>query len=107
MIGMYLTDIIDIIHVSRDEYGVSTETIETGVKARIEDTNAVVKGFNGKEVVANAHIIAEPSQVITYEDKIRMVKITDSSFLIDQKKCEIKKLSRSHGFDLSHWEIWV
>ena len=107
MIGMYLTDIIDIIHVSRDEYGASTETIETDVKARIEDTNAVVKGLNGKELVANAHIIAISSQVITYEDKIRMKKITNSSFLIDQKKCEIKKLARAHGFGASHWEIWV
>jgi hypothetical protein len=107
MISILLTDEIDIVHISTDEWGTSTKTTTPGIRARVEDTNRVIKGRDGKELTAEMHILVDPSVTITYEDRIMVKKIAKYVTLISQKECEIKKLSRAHGMSLSHWEVWV
>jgi hypothetical protein len=107
MIDMYLTDEIDITHIVVDEWGVSTKTVESGIKSRVEDVNTVVNGANGKEMITNTHIICKPSQIVTYEDRVTVKKLVGAAFVVSQKECEIKKLARAYGFGASHWEIWI
>ena len=43
MIDNYATDTIDIITTSMDEWGKVTETTQSGISARVEDINEMVK----------------------------------------------------------------
>lgn len=105
MIEMYLTDRINIIVQTYDQDGVMTETTQSNVKARIEDTNELVKDINGKEVVSNALILVDPKATITYESRIQMVKRNGVDTQIKDKKFAIITLEKAHGFSNSHWEV--
>jgi hypothetical protein len=45
MIDIYLTDEITLVNISSDEWGATTETAITGIPARVEDVNVLVKKY--------------------------------------------------------------
>lgn len=106
-IDFYLLDKINIISIAFDKDGVRSESAPVLHNARIEDTNILVKDKNGKEVVANAFILVESSANIEYETLIQMVNRIGSTIQDPTKKYTIKKLARAHGFNDSHWEVYL
>lgn len=107
MINTYLTDIISLVRPALDEWSVLTETIVTGIHARVEDENRQITDNNGKEVFSQGYIIADNTADIKYDDLIMIESINGVATENPGKRLGIKKLSRAHGFQNSHWEIWI
>jgi len=107
MIDLYLTDLINIIVTTYDQNGVMTETTQSNVKARIEDKNELVKNRDGKEVASNTYIIVDPDATVTYESRIQLVKQNGVDVQNNTKKYAILKLGKAHGFDNTHWRVWL
>ena len=103
----YLTDTIDIITISVDEWGVVSKSTESGIKCRIEDTNILVKDKDGKEVVSNTFLIIIHDAVLTYESKIQLKTKNGVAHPLANKEMVIKKLIKAGGFRSSHWEVWL
>lgn len=106
-IDFYLTDSITVISTAADINGVITQAAPVTHKARIEDTNVLIKDRNGKEVAANAFLMVEAIANIKYESLIQLKTINGVNSQDPDKKYPIKKLSRAHGFSNSHWEVWL
>lgn len=107
MITDYLTDLIDIITYSYDADGVATSTLQASVAARIEDNNKIVRDVNGKEVAGQGPVIIDPSAVLSYKSKLKLKERNGVSTGIQDKEFAIKSLEKSHGFDNSHWEVYI
>lgn len=107
IIETYLTDRVDLVTVSVDEWGSSTKTIEANVKARIENENRLVLDQNGQEVMGHGPIFIHPDYDIKYETRIRIKKRNGVSIDTPDKEYAIKRLDLAHGFQKSHWEAWV
>jgi len=106
-IDFYLTDTIDIISTAVDEWNIETQSELNGRAARVEDYNKLIKDRNGKEVIANMHIIAHSSEVLKYESKIRIRTKNGVAYDRPNKEWVILKMGRAAGFSPSHWEIWL
>jgi len=106
-ISSYLKDVINIIALNTDVWGVSTETVNSGVAARIEDRNELIKNQDGKEVVGEMLIVVDPAIDINYDDRIQIVSRNGETTDIPNKKFAIQRMSKAHGFKLSHWEVWL
>lgn len=107
-VDIYLTDKIDILTPAYDEWGVKTGTsTQPDVKARIEDTNQIVRDKNGQEVTAQALLLIDSSATVDYESKIKLKSRNGVDTQIPSKEFAIKKLARAHGFAASHWEVWL
>lgn len=107
MLTDYLTDRINIISIAVDEWGVSQETTQADIAARVEDKNILVKDASGKEVVASMVIYIDDTLDVKYQDKIQIVTQNSQATQYPAKKWPIKHLMRAHGFSASHWEIYL
>jgi phage pi2 protein 07 len=105
MISNYLTDLIDIIQITYDKYGVSTETPILNINARVEDTNVMVSDSEGKEVNARMLIMIEPRE-IQPQWKVKIKKKNGRTYYQPDKKWEILSFEQSNMMGLeSHIEI--
>ena len=96
MITTYLTDLIDIIQVDYDDFGVSTETlIATSLKARVEDQNVLVNDSEGKEVNSSMLVILQPRD-IQPQWKIRVISKNGRVYYQSAKKYEILAFEQSN-----------
>ena len=108
MITDYLTDTINIITYTYDKWGAVTGSItQSGVKARIEDVNKIVRDENGKEVAGQGPITIDPSATVSYKSKIQLVTRNGQSTGIQTKEFAIKSIENAHGFDESHFEVYI
>lgn len=108
MINDYLCDIINIVKYTFDEWGRQTaRTVTSNVNARIEDTNKLIRNGEGKEVVGNSIIFVDDAVDIKYGDRIQLTSRIGESIENPGKEYGIQKLSKIHGFCLSHWEIYI
>lgn len=107
MIDIYLTDTITIVTISSDEWGVITKTETTGIKARVEDVNILVKDKEGKEVFSNTYITIGKDAVLSYESKIKITTKNGIAYPLASKEMAILKLEKAGGFDVSHYEVWL
>ena len=106
MVDIYLTDLIDIINTTVDEWGVPTNSIITNVKARIEDENQLIKDKDGQEVLSNTFVIIAENITINYDSQIIIRKKAGETFTHDLKM-GILKMGKVSGFENSHREIYL
>ena len=108
MIKAYLTDTIDIINRTYDNYGaVSSEDTQSGIKARIEDKNRIVRDINGNEVASSVFILIDKSATLKYESKIKLK--TQNGIALEEANREraILQLGKGHGFEMGFWRVWL
>lgn len=107
MISIYLIDEVDIITRVYDEWGaISSTSTQSGIKARVEDKNQLIKDRNGQEVTSNTFIILESDIDISYDSKIVIKKKGGETFSYDLEM-GILKIGKQEGFTVSHWEVWL
>jgi len=107
MIQSYLTDTVDILTRTVDQWGASTTTTQAGVKARVEDQNTVVRDQNGKEIASEIHIILGPDAIVNYQSFFKIKTRCGVTAEIPDKQWPVKKLSKGHGFTNLTWEVWL
>jgi len=107
MLDTYLTDEIDIVTTANDEWGVLTTSTVTGVKARIEDENRVVKNQLGVDVASNCYLMVDPAAVINYTSKIMLKKRNGVAYEHQNKQRAIMKLGKAHSDILDYWEVYL
>jgi hypothetical protein len=107
MIDSYLTDTIDIMTRTVDDWGASSETTQASVKCRVEDTNRLIMDKDGKEVHAEAHLFIDKKAVLSYASRIKIKTRDGEPAELPNKEWPIKKFLKAHGFFISHWEVWL
>ena len=107
MITTYLIDEINIIQRGLDENGVPTDTTVTGVAARVEDYNKMIRDVNGQEVMGNMLIFTEPNADINYSNLIKIKKKNGIAYHLSNKEFAIKKIENAAGFGSSQKEIYL
>jgi hypothetical protein len=107
MIDSYTTDIIRIVDVSQDKYGAGTDTESADINARVEDTNELIRDFNGKEVMPKMLIIFDYDNDIEPFWKIKVRKKNGVDFQQPDKLWEIQKIESLGMFSKTHYEIWI
>jgi hypothetical protein len=106
MITSYLTDEITIVTVTVDTKGVVTESESSTIKARVEDTNELIRDSKGKEVKANMNIFLS-QRTLNYQDKVKIKKKNGRNFIQPDKKWEIKKINYQNMFKNRYLELVV
>ncbi len=107
MISNYFTDEITIVKNSFDLNGVPTFSETTGIKAKVEDYNKMLRDVNGQEVIGGMIIFACTDANIDYEDSIKISKKNGVAYDLNNKKFSILKLENVDGFLKSHKEIII
>lgn len=107
MINNYFVDEITLINDSYDEWGVISSVETTGIKARVEDDNSIIKNINGKEIQAEMIILCGKDNNITDHTKIKIIKKGGIAYTQADKKWDIKRLGLQVGFSSSHWELYL
>jgi hypothetical protein len=107
LITPFLIDEIIIKRRVFDENGIPTDSITTGVKARVEDYNRMIRDKDGQEVMGDMLIITNPDSDIINEDFILIKKKNGIVYHLSNKEFAIKKLENVAGFFASHKEIYV
>lgn len=107
MITPYLIDEIEIVSREVDENGVPTDSSETGVIARVEDYNQMIRDKNGQEMVGDMLIITKPDEDIEYEDLIKIKKKNGVAYDRPNKTWSIKKMENVAGFFATQKEIYI
>lgn len=107
MINNYLMDEITVIRREFDVNGSPTDTETTGIKARVEDYNKMIRDKNGNEVFGNMVIITDDSEDILYEDLIKIDKKYGTTYDLNEKEFAILKMENTGGFISSHKEIYI
>jgi hypothetical protein len=102
-----MTDEISKVRRSFDINGVPTNTTSTGIKARVEDYNKMLRDVNGQEVIGNQLIIVDDSEDINYEDLIKITKKNGIAYELSSKEFAILKIENVAGFMGSHKEIYI
>ena len=106
MISSYFNAKLKIVSASRDENGVTTETISKEFNARVEKQYKYIKDKNGIEILVNGPIFIETSQDLTWDDKIIITQQYGIANLANKKNA-IKFMEMIGGFEESHWEVWI
>lgn len=107
MIGSYLTDIVDLVRVTVDQWGDPTEATTTGVKARVEDKISVIRDKDGKEFTSEVHLFLRASVAVDYQTFIKVKSRCGVAAGLPLKKWPVKKLAKSHAFGVLCWEVWL
>lgn len=107
MITVFLIDEIDVINRSFDINGVKTDTVTTGIKARVEDYNKMIRDVNGQEVMGNMLVITKPNEDINYGNLIKIKKKNGIAYELANKEFAIKKIENASGFIASQKEIYL
>ena len=108
LISNYYTDLIDIISISKDEWGVITRTTQSNVNCRFEQKNELVKNANGEEVYSNGFLLIDRTATIDNTSKIKLISINDVDLVRKNKEYAILKgPMKAHGFEFSHYEVWI
>lgn len=107
MIEAYLTDTVDIVTRVVDKWGSVSETTQTGVAARWEDKNSVVRDRTGKDVVSNVHLMLNPSATVTYQSFFKLKTRCGEAADIPDQAWPVKAFTKSRGFENMAWEVWL
>lgn len=108
MSDIYFCDLIDIIDYPINAHGIpGTPLKQENIKARIEDTNKIVKNQNGEEMTANTFLMVDQEANINYESKIKLKKKNNNELEIKDKEFAILKVGKETGFIDSHWEVYL
>ncbi|MEN6333007.1 MAG: hypothetical protein ABFE01_02035, partial [Phycisphaerales bacterium] len=75
MLGIYLTDEVDILTVAHDANGVETTTAQLAVAARVSERHRLVLDLSGKEVVGTMQVLLEGSAAIAHTSRVKIKKI--------------------------------
>ena len=103
----YLIDEIARLRRSFDENGSPTTITVTGIKAKIEDYNGMIRDNNGQEVKGNMLVITEPDENILNEDFILIKKKNGIAYHLPNKEFAIKKINNAAGWFATQKEIYL
>lgn len=110
LIDMYFTDIIQVVTITVDKWGVETAVIEPSPdepNSRVEDLNRLILDQFGQEVFGEMLIILNTQKAIKYGDRIIILAKAGVLYPQPTKQFEIKKLTTTVGFTGSHKEVYV
>jgi hypothetical protein len=107
MITPFLIDEIARIRRVFDINGASTDSTKTGIKARVEDYNGMVRNNEGQEVICDMLIMTKPDEDIIEGDLLMVKKKNGVAYHLPNKKFTIKKIENAAGFMASHREIYI
>jgi hypothetical protein len=107
MFDSYETDIIRVIEVSYDKYGVETTVESADIGARIEDVNKIINDIDGKEIKAHTLIL------FSYEtniEKLYRIKIREKKGVVYEDpdyEWQITKFENNGMFGRTHVEVYL
>lgn len=107
MITPFLTDEITRIRKDFDINGVPTSSTQTGIKARVEDYNKMIRDEDGQEVMGDMLIMTQSNEDILNGDYIMIKKKYGNAYHLPNKEFSIKKIENAGGFFASHKEIYL
>lgn len=109
MLGIYLTDEVDILTIAHDANGVETTTAQLAVKARVSERHKLVLDISGKEVVGTMQVLLEGSVAIAHDSRVKIKKINGVAYSMPDKPWQVKSISKGHGFGTGadFAEVWV
>ncbi len=107
LITPFLIDEITRLRRSFDANGVPITSTETGIKARVEDYNSMIRDVNGQEVKGTMLVITEPNEDILNEDFILVKKKNGVAYHLPNKEFSIKKINNAAGFFAAQKEIYL
>jgi hypothetical protein len=106
MIDSYTTDIIRIITSTYDNDDVETQSESGDIKARVEDTNELIKDVDGKETKGNMSIWLSQRDV-SYLDKVKVKTKLGQTFSQPDKEFIIKKITNLNMFETQYLELII
>jgi hypothetical protein len=107
MIKIYFMDIIKIVNVKTDTWGVKTETIGNNISARVLDTNKLTLNDRGIEVMGSMKIMLPITTTILYDDKIKIMKRNGIDYELKDKLFQIHSISRKQSFTQQYIEVII
>ena len=107
MIKIYFMDIIKIVNVKTDTWGVKTETIGNNISARVLDTNKLTLNDRGIEVMGSMKIFLPITTTILYDDKIKIIKRNGIDYELKDKLFQIHSISRKQSFTQQYIEVII
>jgi hypothetical protein len=100
-------DIIKIVNVKTDTWGVKTETIGNNISARVLDTNKLTLNDRGIEVMGSMKIMLPITTTILYDDKIKIMKRNGIDYELKDKLFQIHSISRKQSFTQQYIEVII
>lgn len=107
MISAYLTDTVDLVRVTKDDWGYPIEAFQYNVAARVEDKIRVIRGQDGKEFTSEVHLLLDPGAAIDYKTFVMIKTRCGQAAELTAKRWPVRKLAKGHGFDNLTWEVWL
>jgi hypothetical protein len=107
MISSYFTDVIRIVTVSTDEWGVKTQTESADIKCRVEDLNELIKDDMGQEVIGEMCIFLRYTETLNFGDKVMIKTKSGMTYNQPDKMFIVKKRSQRAMFSSKYLEIIV
>lgn len=106
MIDIYFTDIINIVSITTNEWGVKTETPSSDIECRIEDLNRLIVNEQGQEVMADILIMMLPQENLKFGDKIIIKKKNGVAYEQPDKKFIVKRKGIMSNFMQQYDEVY-
>ena len=104
--GFYATDEILLIRSTKDPtYGNETTT-QTTIRCRIEDTNRLIRGVDGKSIEARSLLMLPPGAPVSKGDRIQITKKFFQA-VSQPREFEIIETFTAGGFSASHIEAYI
>lgn len=104
--SVYYTDLIKWTSITRTENGGETG-VSVELPARIEDTNKVIAGDNGSNIVARSLIFTSSKNIIQRGDEIQILKIRGIVPPDTDRVFQVREIMNNEGFGIGEWEIYI
>jgi len=104
--SVYYTDSISWTSLTQTENGEESGTPVT-IACRIEDTNKVLSGPDGKSIKANSLIFVSVSNDIKKGDTVKILAIRGRTPADTTKEYQIRQIMSNEGFGVGEWEFYI
>lgn len=104
--SIYYTDSISWTSLTQTENGEESGSPVT-IPCRIEDTNKVISGPDGKSIKANSLIFASSSNAIKKGDIIKILTLRGYTSPDIAKEYQVREIMSNIGFSVGEWEIYI
>lgn len=102
----YYTDSISWKSLNQTENGEESGSFVT-LLCRIEDTNLVLSGPDGKSIKAKSLIFVSASNAIKKGDIIKILTIRRNTPSDSGKEYQVREIMSNVGFTVGEWEIYI
>lgn len=106
MIDIYLTDEVEILTITYDDFGKQTRTTTTE-EARVEAQNKIIAGRDGQETQSDYVIVLKETTSLREHSKLKIKKLNGEAFYQANKEFLPLKILRLNNYIDTHVEVTV